>query len=162
MSDARHLGDGFVGDRLHRDHSAAAECAVGGDQGAGAAVFEPGGDGGRAEAREDRQRDRADLGTGQEGDDGLGEHRQEEPDAVAPPDAQPLQGIRQPVRLHEELAVAQAACAAVLPLPEHRRLIVAVGAGVAVEALCARLSVPPTNQRAQGRPRVVSSTRSYG
>ena len=125
VADARAGVGGLARDRLQRDRLAAAERDVGGDQRHGLAVVEPGGDGLRAEAGEDRDRDRADLGAGQERDDGLRDHRQEQPDPVAPADPQPSQRPGQAAGLGVQLGVGQPADRPVLALPDHGGVVAA-------------------------------------
>ena len=87
--DPRH---GFVGGFLHCDDLAAPREPVGGDHCDRATSLESDGDGLRAVAREDREKDRTQLATREEGDNGLGQHREEQPDRIAlrtPPAARP-------------------------------------------------------------------------
>ena len=81
---------GLRGNLLHGDRFAPPLTGIDRDQDLGAGIREPGGDGCRAESGEDRDRDRADLGACQEGDDGLRDHRQEQSDRVALADSDAL------------------------------------------------------------------------
>ena len=88
---------------------AAPNARIHGDHGLGAAIRQPGRDGLRSEAGEDRHRDRADLGARQERDDGLRHHRQKQPDRVALADAQARECIGQPAGLGVQLGVGEPA-----------------------------------------------------
>ena len=120
VAHGRRAREGLVGHLLHRHRPAPARHCVGGEEGHGAGVVEPGGHRGRREAREDRDDDRADLADRVEAGDRLDRHRQEEADGVATAHAELEQGVCQPVRLGGELPVCHALDPAVLALPHDR------------------------------------------
>src|SRR5881409_2981758 len=62
-------------------------------------------------------------------------HRQEDADAVAVADAEPLERVRELTHLARELVVGQAARAAVVAFPDERRLLAAPEVDVAVDAV---------------------------
>ena len=76
-----------------------------GEQRFGVAVRQAGRDGLRAEARENRHGDRAQLGARQESDDGFGDHRQEQTDGIALADPEVRERIGQAASLGVELSV---------------------------------------------------------
>ena len=137
-ADSRRVGDRGVRDRLEGHPRAASEEAVRGDQHGRLAIGEAGGDRGRAVAAEDRRVDGLQPPECEHRDDRLHEHREEDPDAIAGPDAECRQPSRGDVDGRRELRVRQAPHIAVLALP-HDRLAVGVTSGA----------------RFGGRPRVV-------
>ncbi len=154
VTDARAGVGGLAGDRLELDRLALAEGDVGGDECHGLAVIEPHGDGPRAETREDGDRDRADLGAGQERDDGLGHHGEEQPDAVAPADPQPPHRAGQPAGLGVQLGIGQRAHRAVFALPDHGGVVSARRKRVTIDALVSQVDRPSDEPSAPGDPAV--------
>ena len=96
--DRRRRRDRLVGDGLERDPRSAAQEAVGGDQHRRLAVGEARRDGRRAVAAEDRRVDGLQPAERQHGDDRLDQHRQQDPDPVARPDAVGAQAAAPPPR----------------------------------------------------------------
>ena len=78
---------------LHRHGLAAAEEAIGGEQGLGVGVGQAGGDRAGAVAGEERQDDPADLGDCQQGDDDLRRHGHEQANCIALAQSQRAQGV---------------------------------------------------------------------
>ena len=127
-------GQRLVGQRLDGHRLAAAGDRVAGDQRDRAGVRQPSGDGGRAEAGEDRHGDRADLADRVERRHHLDAHRQEQPDGLALRDAARQQRVGDPVGQRLQLGVGDGAHLAVLALGDHRRVVGPL-AGVAVDAV---------------------------
>ncbi len=114
---ARH---GLVRGLLHRDDLAAPREAVGRDQHRRLRVLEPLRDRVGAEPREQRQPHRAELRTRHHRDHRLRRGRQEDPDRVERPHAEPGETVREPVRGLAQLAVRDPAGGALLALPHDR------------------------------------------
>ncbi len=131
----RHIDERGVGDGLHRDGLSAPEHAVGGDERAGACVGEAARDGVGAVAGEQRKRDGADAERGEEGDEQLGHHRQEQPDDIALADPLTTERLGAALHLGVEVGVRERLRGAVLLFVDERS---AGGGGVvrlpAVEA----------------------------
>src|SRR6202008_2726497 len=81
------------------------------------AVPQPGSNGRRAVAGEDRRVDRADPPEGERRDDGLDEHRQEDPDPITRADAGGPEHPRRGDDMLEQRGIRQPAGLAVLALP---------------------------------------------
>ena len=103
----RQSGGRFHGDRLHGDRPAAPDGGVRRDQHACLRVGQPLADRVRAEAREERHRDRAQLGTGEQGHRILDDQRQVEPDRDPTPDADLAEPGRDPFDRLIELRIGQ-------------------------------------------------------
>ena len=112
--------DRVIGGLLHRDPRAAAEERVRGDQDLRLGVGEPGRDRLGAVAREARHRDRAELQRREQRRDGLGQHRQEQRDAIAVRDAERRQRARRSDRPPPRARRASG-CAARRRRPPRRR-----------------------------------------
>ena len=129
--DRGRCGQRLVGGRLHRHRLAAPREAVGGDQQRGLAVGEAAGDRIGAVAGEDRDVDRAELADGEDRDHRLGDHRQEDADPVAAPDAQRRASLAPPgPPAQRSCARGEVAHLAVLPLPGQRQLVGSCGGGL--------------------------------
>ena len=96
---------GRIGRLLHRHGLAPSGEPVGRDQHLRLRVGQARGHGVGGIAGEDGQVDGADLGAGHRRGDGLRRHRQEDPDRVAPPDAQRAQPVCQTVTHLAQLCV---------------------------------------------------------
>ena len=119
--DRRRRRDGLVRHGLQRHPRPAAEEAVRGDQHGRLAVGEPRRDRRRPVAAEDRRVDRLQPAERQHRDDGLDEHRQEDPDPIARPGRRaPRSRRRGGVDRRGELRVRQPPDLAVLALPDER------------------------------------------
>ena len=130
----RRMVERRVGDLLHRDRLAAAGHGVGRQQRHRTRVAQPRRHRRRAEAGEDRHRDRADLADRVEARHHLHRHRQEQADRLAGLDPKLQQRVADAVDLGLELAVADRAHLAVLALPDHCGAV-GVVAGVPVDAV---------------------------
>ena len=113
-------GHGLVGRLLQLHDLTAATKTVGRDYERGLAVGQPGGHRTRAEPREARRVDGADLRHRERRDHCLGGHRQEDPDAVPLSDAESRQRVRQAAHLGRQLGVGQRPRPAVVSLPDDR------------------------------------------
>ena len=118
-ADTRRGLDRRVGSFLEAYHVAAAQKPVGRNEDGRLAVGEAGRNGRCAVAREDRRVDRAELPEGENGDDGLHEHRQEDPDPVALAYALCRQHRGGRVDSVAKLRVREAAGLAVLGFPDQ-------------------------------------------
>ena len=106
------------------------------------ASAEPGRDRLRTEAGEDRHGDRADLGARQKRDHRFRDHRQEQPDGIAPADSQPLERVREPAGLGVQLGVSEPAALPLLSFPDDGRVVAARGPSMAVEAVVGQIDLP--------------------
>ncbi len=118
-----------IGHRLEVHPRAAAEEAVSGDEEPGAAIDQARSDGRRRIAREDRREDRPDAADREDRDDRLGQHRHQDPDAVALADPELAQlGLSGPDGA-AEAGVGHLADGAVLAFPGDRDALgIALGA----------------------------------
>lgn len=127
--------DRGVGGGLHRDGGAAAELTVGADQELRPGVLDPEAQRLGGETPEHQAHDGPDARAGHRRDDGLGQDRQVQDDAVAVPDAELLQRVRQPADLVLQLRVGDGARVAGFALPVQGDLVPAPGGDVAVHAV---------------------------
>ena len=79
--------------------------------------------------------DGADAGTGEHGDDRLGDHGQVKGDTVAGDDAHVFKDVRQAAHVEMKLLVGDRAHVARFAFEDQRRLVFTGGAEVAVEAV---------------------------
>ena len=126
--DAGRLCDRLVRHRLHLNLVAAPVETVAGDQHLCARIVQARRDGRRAESREDRHVDRADLGDGVHRDHGLRDHRHVHADRIATATPRAVKPCSDPVDLGRELRIGKRARGPLLALPRDRgtarRLIV--------------------------------------
>ena len=122
-TDGRRGGHRRIGDRLQPDPRAAPEEAVGGDQHRRLAIGQARGDRRRPIAREDRRVDRLEPSEREDGDHGFDQHREQDPDSVAGPDAVGVQPARGGLDRRRQLGVGQLANGAVLAFPGDRSAV---------------------------------------
>ena len=146
-------GHGLVGRLLQLHDLTAATKAVGRDHERGLAVGQAGRHRTRAEPREARRVDGADLRHRERRDHCLGGHRQEDPDAVALSDTESRQGVRQAVHLGRQLGVGQRPRPAVVSLPDDRGGGPAALLDMPVQAVLGEVQPAP---REPDRPRLAA------
>src|SRR4029453_10073983 len=123
--DRRTLSQGLVGVRLERDDGPAAVAAARGDQDPGPRIDDSvAGPLGREPAEHHRVRG-ADPRAGKHRDRELGDHAQVDRDPITPADAEPLEGVREPADLVEELLIRDGPLLARLALPVEGDLVAA-------------------------------------
>jgi hypothetical protein len=124
-----HLGRCFVGHRFHGHNQASAISAVGGEERLSPRVGQPGDDGPRAVAGEERQDDAADLGDGQQGNGDLRRHGHVKGHAVAFAQTERAQGVGAAIDLSPQFAIGQGARRAFFAFPDQRRAVAGGRAG---------------------------------
>ncbi len=115
--DRRRLGHRGVRHPLQVDPAPASKEPIGGDKQPGVAIGEARSDGWGPVAREDRREDRPESTDREDGDDGLRQHRQEDPDTVACLDPEAPQLLGRTPDATCELTVRQLGDRSVLTLP---------------------------------------------
>ena len=139
-----------VGGGLEVDGLAAPPAAVGGDEQPRLGVVDAARQRLGGEAAEDDRVRRADAGAGEHGDGQLRDHGHVDGDAVAGADAQLLERVGGLLDLAVQVGVGERPRVAGLADPVVGDLVAEAGVDVAVEAVVATLSLPPSNQRAKG------------
>ena len=119
-ADRRRHGDGLVGGLLEGHDAAAAQEPVRRDEHGCPAVVQPRGDGRRPVAREDRGEDGPQEPEGQDGDGGLGDHREQDADAITGPDALGREHRGGALHCVAEMSRREPADLAVLTFPDER------------------------------------------
>ena len=136
---------------LEREDLALAPAAVGGDDELGLGVVDAGAQAVGAEAAEDDRVDGAEPGDGEHGDDGLGDHRQVDRDAVALADAEGGEHVGGALDLGGQLGVGDAAGVAGLALPVDGDAVAVAGLDVAVEAVVGDVELAVGEPLREGR-----------
>ena len=145
------VGQRLVHRRLQRGDAALAVPAVRGDDELGAGVVDPGAQAVRAEPAEDDRVDGAHARHGEHRGDRLGDHRQIDRDAVALPDAETLEHVRDALDLVRQLGVGDAAAVAGLALPEERDAVAVASLDVPVEAVVGHVELAVVEPLGEGR-----------
>ena len=120
------LGPGFerlIHQSLYAHFLAPAHPAVRGEDEPRLGVLKPLGDGFRAEAREDGNRDHPDLKTREHGEDGFWDHGHEDARAVSGAHPHLAHGVREAADLRVHLGIGVAAHFAAVAFPDESRLI---------------------------------------
>ena len=133
--DVGALLDRLVDRGLERTRRAAAVAAVRGDDEVSVAVEDAAAQGVGGEAAEDDRVGRAETGTGQHGDDRLGDHRHVDGDLVPGPHPQLGEGVGGLADRGEQLGVGDGAGVARLALPVEGDPVTEPGRDVAVDAI---------------------------
>ena len=105
-------------------------------------VVESLGDGFRAEARENRDRDDADLKTREHGEDGLRDHGHEDAGAVSGAHPHLAHGVRQAADLRVHLRVGVAAHFSAVSLPDEGRFVTRGRVKMPVDAVVDDVELP--------------------
>jgi hypothetical protein len=140
---------------LEREDLALAPAAVGRDHDAGGRVVDAGAQALRAEPAEDDGVHGADAGDRQHRDDGLGDHRQVDRDAVAGDHAEVDEGVGGALHLGRELGVGEVAGVARLALPVQGHAVAVSREHVAVEAVVRDVEAALGEPAGDGRVRPV-------
>ena len=128
--------DGLVYRLLQRHRLAAAELSVGGDHQLGLGVLDAGLQGGRGESREDHGMQHSEARAGQHGDDGLGNHRHVDGDAVTGDQAELGHHVGGLGHLGQKFGVGQRAAVAFRrALPQDRHPVTVACLHMAVDAV---------------------------
>ena len=149
----------LVDDRLERHVLAAARLLVGGDHGDGAGVDDAFLQRLRRKAAEHDRMRRADARAGLHRDHALDRHRHVDEDAVALPDAERTQAVREAADPLEQLPVSHLRHGAVVGLEDDRDLLGIAVRDVAVEAVVGHIELPVLEPLVERRVRLVERLR---
>ena len=141
----------FVDGGFECDDLAAAPSAIGGDDHAGAGVFESIDDGLGGEAAEDDRVHRANAGTGKHRDSRFGDHRQINQHAIASLHAALFEHISKAADIAMELRVGDDAFVAGLTFPNDRGLVGARAFRMTVDAIFADIQFAAGEPLRKGR-----------
>ena len=144
-------GKSLIHSRFQGHGLVLAEAAIGGDHRLDLAIDQPVAQGIGREAAEHHRVGRTDAGAGEHGDGRFRHHRHVESHQIPLTDAQGLERIGGFAHFGVQLAVAEAAAIARLPLPDQGRLVGAGAIQVAIEAVEAEVGGAPLKPLGKGR-----------